>query len=192
MYTKKELTFEVLNENSFSDGYLELLHVVLRQRHQKDVHIIGVYRPPTGNVEIALDRIRDNLSRIRPHDEIILTGDFNINMLNMTSSSAKALQLLATTNGLIQLIDSPTRVTRKSATLIDLMFSNVKYVSKSGIIDCVMSDHHPVFMIKKKAHKEKNYYEKWCRPIKDLDYETFSTEICNYISSVSFTGKDPS
>lgn len=52
VYTKKELTFEVIKENSSSDGHLELLHVVLRLRHQKDVHIIGVYRPPTGNVEI--------------------------------------------------------------------------------------------------------------------------------------------
>lgn len=171
--------------------HLELLHLVLKLQNQKDMHIIGIYRPPTGNTEIALERIRVILNNIKTQDEIVVMGDLNINWLNGTSSLVKALKLLAAAKKLTQVIDVPTWVTPKTSTLIDLNLSNIKHVSHSGTIDCLMSDHYPVFMIKKKARVVKNYLEKWYRPIKDLDTHAFIAELLMY-TTISLVGKNPS
>lgn len=91
IYTKSELSLEVLGDDSISDSQLELLHVVLRFTHQKDIHIIAAYRPPTSNAVVAVNRIRDVLSEIGDSKEIVLTGDFNINMLNKSAQATKTL-----------------------------------------------------------------------------------------------------
>lgn len=48
IFTKNGLIFEVITDYSISDSNLELLHLVLRFQHQKNLHIIGVYRPLLG------------------------------------------------------------------------------------------------------------------------------------------------
>lgn len=110
IYTKIDHSIEVLMEHSCSDNHLELLHVVLRFDHQKNIHVIAAYRPPTGNTVIAVDRINDVLSDIKRSEEIVLTGDFNINMLNNSTHAAKALSKMAMNRSLCQLIVEPTRV----------------------------------------------------------------------------------
>ena len=46
---------------------------------------------------------------------------------------------------LSQLIDSPTRITEHSSSLIDLIFSNSTNISKSGSIFCGLSDHNLIY-----------------------------------------------
>ncbi len=47
-----------------------------------------------------------------------------------------------------QLIDTPTRVTQLSATLLDVILSTVyERRTKAGVIECGLSDHHSVFII---------------------------------------------
>ena len=54
----------------------------------------------------------------------------------------RKLQFLSSVYQLEQLISEPTRVTDKSATLIDLAFTNdTNNISKSGVIYNGMSDH---------------------------------------------------
>lgn len=192
IYIKIEHSLEILMDHSISDNHLELLHVVLRFNRQKNIHIIAVYRPPTGNVVVAVDKINGILIEIGRNDEIVLTGDFNVNLLNKSTQATKTLSKMAMNRSLQQLIVDPTRVTRKSATLIDLMFTNCKYVSTSGIMDCILSDHNPVFMIKKKSRTENGYIEKWCRPIKELDIDSFIAEIYRYVDTISLEDRNPS
>lgn len=59
---------------------------------------------------------------------------------------------------------SPSRTTKKTESLIDLVFvSDIELVSKSGIIPCNISDHDLVFVVFKKksinTKKELIYYE---------------------------------
>lgn len=57
----------------------------------------------------------------------------------------------ASRNSLKQLIISPTRITNISATTIDLVISNVHYVSCSAPVNYNISDHLPIVLVKKKA-----------------------------------------
>ena len=85
------------------------------------------------------------------NNELILVGDFNINLLKCDS-----LELydeffeMFLTRGLFPNITLPTRVTKNTATLIDQIYSKFdKKVSNenfAGIIDSNLSDHFPIFL----------------------------------------------
>ena len=56
---------------------------------------------------------------------MILSGDFNINLLKLNEKQVYANYFdMLTTNSLLPNITHPTRITRTSATLIDNIFSN--------------------------------------------------------------------
>ncbi|CAH3195121.1 unnamed protein product, partial [Porites evermanni] len=63
------------------------------------------------------------LSTVSPEDkECILTGDINCNYL--VPSDHKEIKSILASYGLKQLISTPTRITRESKTLIDIICSN--------------------------------------------------------------------
>ena len=68
-------------------------------------------------------------------------GDFNVDYLS-NNSDTKRLIRSSESNSLIQTIDTPT-------SLIDMNFCNVTHISTSGVIDMILSDHQPVYLIKK-------------------------------------------
>ena len=58
---------------------------------------------------------------------------------------------------LSQLIQCPTHLTNRGGTCIDWIITNSLYVNSSGVLDDLLSDHFPVFVIRKKregARKE--------------------------------------
>ena len=60
----------------------------------------------------------DNIHTVKLHADILVLGDFNIDLLKPHSSWDSTITLL----GLTQLVKSPTRITQKSATLIDHIY----------------------------------------------------------------------
>ena len=74
-------------------------------------------------------------------------GDFNINLLNedvhpLTNDFVNVI----TSHSLYPSITKPTRITSRTATLIDNIFTNSKSKQTSGIIITDLSDHLPIFI----------------------------------------------
>ena len=84
------------------------------------------YRAPNITLEF-FDHLGDTLEQVSAENkEIIICGDFNCPLNNPTvDSNTKKLKSLLCSNGLSQIIESPTRVTKDSLSLIDLMITNV-------------------------------------------------------------------
>lgn len=116
----------------------------------------------------------DNLHR---PGESILIGDFNLDMSKRDSPKVKKLLKVCSKNSLESYIHSCTRITRKSATTIDLIFSDFGYVSHSGTIDTNISDHLPIYLVKKKSCTSKTYVEVEGRSYKNLDRDQFDADI---------------
>ena len=78
-------------------------------------------------------------------------GDLNCDVSKFPPDAhTRRLQFLSCVYQLEQLINEPTRVTRTSATLIDLIFTNKKEnISKSGVIHLGISDHSLIFAVRK-------------------------------------------
>ena len=64
----------------------------------------------------------------------LISGEFNINLLNHTNSSSQSFIDLFISYSFLPQIHKPTRITNTSATLIDNFLSNIFLFSKSGIL----------------------------------------------------------
>lgn len=146
-------------KSAIRGGSLILLHNTLKAKERKDIValstertielscveierfiIICVYRPPSGNYHNFESAMEDVLRKVTNcNKQVIVCGDFNINLLENSQSSGMLLNLFKSFN-LRHLFVEPTRVTPTSATCIDNIFCNCKVIEKS-IINFVNSDH---------------------------------------------------
>lgn len=58
-----------------------------------------------------------------------------------------------------------------------MIFSDVRHVSETGVINLNINDHMPVFLIKKKARNDKGLIEIRGRSYKYLDLDNFVTDV---------------
>lgn len=103
--------------------------------------IVSIYRPPSAcyeQFEAVLEELLTKLTAKRNKD-IIVCGDFNINLLEDTVLTKRFLSLFKCCD-LTNLFLKPTRVTNSSATCIDNIFTNGT-PSFSAIINKLHSDH---------------------------------------------------
>ena len=165
--------------------------------NNKKILVGNIYRrPELSNVQDFLNTLNDTINVIKNYSDIILTGDFNINMLKTNSNNYSArLMDIMITNGFSPKITLPTRVCKTVASLID----NVFYKGKdndtiSGIIKSTMSDHYPMFTLFNYS-KTKNTVEIIkTRPIQNQNINTFlhdlNNEDWNHIQSLPSTQVD--
>lgn len=111
--------------------------------------IVGVvYRPPNSSFSDfleSMENILELLSNLKT--ECYLMGDYNINLLK-TNDNLTNFTNLFYSYGLFQTITKPTRVTHRSATLIDHIWTNnANNYIKSGILYTSISDHFPVYSL---------------------------------------------
>ena len=76
----------------------------------------------------------DNIHTVKPHADILVQGDFNIDLLKPHSSWDSTITLL----GLTQLVKSPARITQTSATLIDHIYTNNPDIITEVRVDLVV------------------------------------------------------
>lgn len=101
------------------------------------------YRPPSSPVSV-LDFLEETLTTICAEvRDTILVGDFNIDFLDNCSASYKHISNILECFNLVQIIDTPTRISGDTATLIDLMCMSKHIGVKSHMVEEVMgmSDH---------------------------------------------------
>ena len=91
------------------------------------------------------------LKNLNKENKAILTGDFKVNLLNFGKKRGthQFLEELFHNNYTTQ-ITLPTRITDRSATLIDNIFLNTHHKQTSGNITTSISDHLPQFTVLKK------------------------------------------
>ena len=111
-----------------------------------------IYRPPDTDIRKFNDLLNKCLNKIKAEKKLsYLMGDYNINIINSEQHipTQEFVDLFAS-HGHLPYITKPTRVTQRSATLIDNIFSNdtesAEY-SLSGILYTDISDHFPIFYI---------------------------------------------
>ena len=112
----------------------------------------------------------DQASQICPN--IILIGDFNQNMLDETKS--KHIRDIMNIYNFSQIIDSPTRITQTSSTLIDLaLISSSLTCTEKGALDPFCSDHCPIFMSTSFVQVPKPCYSRKIWSYDRGDYDLF-------------------
>ena len=117
----------------------------------KSIVLNLTYQPPNGDPNELENYFKNVLSkRTITNKEIVLVGDFNINVLGFNENKMVQNFLnLMFRHGLIPTVNKPTRVTRKTTTAIDHIITNsiINAEFKTGIVKTDISDHFPIFFI---------------------------------------------
>ena len=155
MYVHRSIKFKKLvisHKKDIWDG----LFIEIIDNNNKKLIVGNIYRPPRSSA-ILLQKFNDDftavIQKFRVDRELVVAGDFNIDLLKIDANKSfsdffESLTSLA----ILPRITHPTRITRRSQTLIDNFYCRVKYdISEicSGILMQTFSDHQPYFIILK-------------------------------------------
>ena len=153
-YIKKSYDVYVQDSENISVKDLEIQWFKIRRHRMKTITLANFYRPPAGKVNQAFKTLdKDLTTLVHVNEEIVLLGDFNIDYKNKKSQNFKKLNFFERANALEQKICTTTRNTKSSSSILDIILTNMKYIKSAGTLDTFLSDHQPIFLLKK---KEKN------------------------------------
>ena len=147
LYVHKSVDFKRCDDLIKSD--IEAISAKIKMDNYKPFLVTSIYRPPGKPVAYFHDielLVRDIDNQII---ESIIMGDTNCNFMDKSNSDTKNLLKIMNTYNLKQVINDYTRVTGTTKTCIDhIMTNRPDCVFKSGVINCGISDHDSVYMIK--------------------------------------------
>ena len=120
-----------------------------------------LYRPPNGQFETFESFLTNFLVKTKNlNKNIHIAGDFNLNLLDHDNNKKVQTYLnLIYQSGLIPTINKPTRVTRKTATIIDHILTNsfIDTNFQTMIFKADISDHFPIcFLLQSTMPKIEN------------------------------------
>lgn len=131
IYVSKNINSKIIDDvNIIPTTNLESIWIKLTLKN-KTLAVGNIYRPPRGNVNMAIDQLDHALSTILPTtDDIICVGDLNVNLMNLDNPISRTFESYSFT----QLITEPTRVTNTTSSLLDPIFiSDSSLVNQSHI-----------------------------------------------------------
>ena len=191
------------NQNFMFQNDVENIIIDLIFPNTKPITVGIFYRPP--DQRNFIESISQEFPSLNlESNEVYLLGDFNYNLyqnekhifknfskstINVNAEIRNYIEFCSLF-GLEQIIETPTRITCNSSSIIDHILTNSsEIISQSGVIDTGISDHQLIFCTRKKSkikvndHKQitfrcfKNYSEKTfdeaLEKISFPDYEIF-------------------
>ena len=157
IFVKNKFQYKIREDLSiFDEGLFESVFIEA-SINNKNVVIGEIYRPPNSNINQFIERYSNLIMKITDEKkEFIIGSDHNLDLIKYENNMAIQECLDQNhSNGILPVIDKPTRITHKSATLIDNLFTNIKTPHQSGIIYSYISDHFPiVLLLGQKTHSD--------------------------------------
>ena len=155
------------------------LWLKIQVKNLKSIIVCTVYRPP--NTPLACfdnDLTPSFLSASSLNKPVYILGDLNCNLLNSESPDSRALTDFCRSFNLIQMINSPTRVTEETESLIDVIITSTpKQIKTTEVMHCSVSDHDLIYatLELKKARPKPVYIT--TRSFKHYNSASFSCDI---------------
>merc|ERR1712198_616864 len=120
---------KVRNDISLPDTLCESLFIEITLNNMKNIVVGIIYRDPNTPINSFNDNMNECLEQLSIENKsIFMMGDYNINLLNYNSIQCiNDFVNIMYNNSFRPLIDKPTRITKKSVTLIDNIFYKCTY-----------------------------------------------------------------
>lgn len=176
-YIKNEVEFQVLKNFTIDKNmWCVVIKVLIKL---KTYTIIGVYHSPSASTADFLHYFEGILEEYSSNNiDTIIIGDFNIDMLQDTFYS-KQLSRTLRENGLKQLISEPTRITKTSATLIDLLITNCDNIFHKVNHIPKITDHAYITVILQIPDKKFDKTKRSFRSFKNYNVNAFQNLLIN-------------
>ena len=187
LYLRDSIMFKRRQDLEIFDSDLETIFIEIDKVNfdTKSNIIIGVvYRVPDSSVELFNNHISSIVETISKEGKLCyLMGDMNLDLIkhDIHKPTSSYLDIMYS-NNFFPIITKPTRITTKTATLIDHIFTNnfdFQYQHIQGILQTGISDHYPIFHIAKNIEgslEEQPYFLK-----RNISQKT----ICDFSDKIS-------
>ena len=146
---KKSINFQVIASQISKDiGFVGI--------KTKNQDYYSVYLPPTSVVRNGFNELETVIKKNRT---TFILGDFNIDMMNqansLESSPCERFNDFCRNMTLYPVVKNPTRVTDKTATLIDNILTNSTSLLTCGVMTADVADHLCPFAIRMRRRHPK-------------------------------------
>lgn len=144
--------------------------------------IIAIYRPPNkSDVPVFNTYMNETVFPfLNAYKDVFLVGDFNIDLLNPIASEKDFIDLCRSYT-YVPLITKPTHVTHTSESIIDHFWTNNLTDLKSGVINCDITDHFPIFCV---VPVKENYQQPVKKVFRDHSTACLSRLKANVVNSL--------
>ena len=177
-YVRDGLICEDMRNIIFSNKDIELHLIKYTLPHTRPIFIFNVYRPPSGDIDIFINLLQQALEMYRNLKcDIFIGGDFNVDMKRTNSQDTKKLNKFLKLSQLKQKIDKITRP--DSNAILDLILTNCEIVKEYGTMNVNVSDHLPVYLIRKKVKFPNDKIDFKGRSYKNLNKDTVENMLRN-------------
>ena len=162
IYVHNEISYKLRNDAQFNRKYFETAFIEINKKmfnSKRNIIIGAIYRPPKSCMNKFNDELESLLKTLNNEKKYVyIQGDFNVNTM-YEKFEGKPKDLLF--SNIFQsyyyqklIIDKPTRVTEKSATLLDNIYTNMPDLfnrNESGILLTRITDHYPIFTVRSES-----------------------------------------
>ncbi len=166
IYYKEQ--YDVTCHDSPFPSPVESIKISIKPPFLPTIYLYLIYRVSTVK-KVFIEQLHKEILTTN-NNETIVIGDLNYDILNPDNQTR---ELMSTMNqlGFHQLIKQATRITDKTKTLIDLIFTNRPTLKvKSGVIDECVADHNLIYTVRRKLKTQK------C-PLKSVEIRTFKNTV---------------
>ena len=184
LYIKENIRFNVRNDLNVQVEKCENLWIEIEQKPHSKKLIVGViYRHPTYDFKTFENKLIDLLISFEDKKcEYVIIGDININLM-MSDSNPKICHYIRSLEsvGCNMHINTPTRFAEnKNSSILDHIYSNSNNICNSGICSYDISDHLPIFLVKKNFNQPTNSENAaYVRCMKSFDPLNFVEDLDN-------------
>ena len=166
-----------LEEDSIECVWVEVLF-----NKSKPVLVGNLYRPPDSSKYLPddfNDKFDSMLAKVCCEDkETLLLGDFNCDYGKQNNN--RPLKNIISSYGFCQQVDSPTRLSEGSESLIDLVLSNTpQNICKTAVLQSCLSDHEMIGTVRKLNSLKIKSRTITCRNYKNYNKEKLQQDLLN-------------
>ena len=183
LYISKKINYKTRDDlKIYKKKLLESKFIEVLSDSNKNAIVGCIYKHPGLTIqEFNFDFLYPLIDKLATENKnIVLLGDFNVDLLHYESNNPtrEFLDLMFSAS-LTPQITVPTRLTVRSKTLIDNIFTNsVEENTISGNLECCISDHLAQFLIfPSQRVLEQNNHRKYKRNYKNVDIKKFKDEL---------------
>ena len=161
--------------------------IEVKKPKSKPLLIATWYRPPNSSIELfSYFNLKKFLQLVDDENkEIIITGDLNCNLLEQTRSQVTSRLLdVMDIFQLQQHIQTPTRITPTTSSLIDVIITQIgdSKTLESGAIQLGISDHSLVYLCRKISIPKEPPRIIFTRQFKNYQASLFKQELSYLLS----------
>ena len=164
----------IYNPGTCINEDIEALTLTIKKPGNRHMMITCVYRPPRGNIGNCANFLEtimlmpENIGR-----EKWILGDLNVDFLERNNVRMDPLKHIIKENGFAQLIKTHTRLNRNGGSCLDWIITDSAYVHECGVLHDLLSDHFPIFCVRKKSRENIKREWKMIRIYKNYDRDAF-------------------